>query len=103
MSDLTKDAQQSTEQDSVIHVSFLVSVCACMCVCVQAYVVEDNKQLILEGQLHVALQTIGKEASSLIPREVKYASVFVDHVIPNKKQTNKKTKQMHLPLQIVSC
>uniref|UniRef100_A0A674MUT9 Trafficking protein particle complex subunit 8 n=1 Tax=Takifugu rubripes TaxID=31033 RepID=A0A674MUT9_TAKRU len=30
-----------------------------------AYVIEDNKQLILEGQLHVALQTIGKEATSL--------------------------------------
>lgn len=41
-----------------------------MCVSVQAYVVEENKQLILEGQLHVALQTIGKEASSLTPREV---------------------------------
>uniref|UniRef100_A0A671Y141 Trafficking protein particle complex subunit 8 n=1 Tax=Sparus aurata TaxID=8175 RepID=A0A671Y141_SPAAU len=39
------------------------------CVSLQAYVVEDNKQLILEGQLHVALQTIGKEASSLTPRE----------------------------------
>ncbi|XP_054880101.1 trafficking protein particle complex subunit 8 isoform X2 [Poeciliopsis prolifica] len=35
----------------------------------KAYVVEDNKQLVLEGQLHVALQTIGKEASSLIPKE----------------------------------
>lgn len=35
----------------------------------KAYVVEDNKQLILEGQLHVALQTIGKEASSLTARE----------------------------------
>ncbi|XP_029285270.1 trafficking protein particle complex subunit 8 isoform X2 [Cottoperca gobio] len=35
----------------------------------KAYVVEDNKQLILEGQLHVALQTIGKEATSLIPKE----------------------------------
>lgn len=31
--------------------------------------VEDNKQLILEGQLHVALQTIGKEASSLTAKE----------------------------------
>ncbi|XP_048385356.1 trafficking protein particle complex subunit 8 isoform X2 [Stegostoma tigrinum] len=31
----------------------------------KAYVVEDNKQLILEGQLHVALESIGKEASSL--------------------------------------
>ncbi|XP_032875370.1 trafficking protein particle complex subunit 8 isoform X1 [Amblyraja radiata] len=31
----------------------------------KAYVVEDNKQLILEGQLHVALQSIGKEACSL--------------------------------------
>ncbi len=36
----------------------------------QAYVVEDNKQLILEGQLHVALQTIGKEACSLSQKEV---------------------------------
>ncbi|XP_020502574.2 trafficking protein particle complex subunit 8 [Labrus bergylta] len=35
----------------------------------KAYVVEDNKQLILEGQLHVALQTIGKEACSLLPKE----------------------------------
>ncbi|XP_070688188.1 trafficking protein particle complex subunit 8 [Pempheris klunzingeri] len=35
----------------------------------KAYMVEDNKQLILEGQLHVALQTIDKEASSLTPRE----------------------------------
>lgn len=34
--------------------------------------VEDNKQLILEGQLHVALQTIGKEASSFTPKEVLY-------------------------------
>lgn len=39
-------------------------------VCVQAYVVEDNKQLILEGQLHVALQTLGKEVTSLTPKEV---------------------------------
>ncbi|XP_031431148.1 trafficking protein particle complex subunit 8 isoform X2 [Clupea harengus] len=35
----------------------------------KAYVVEDNKQLILEGQLHVSLQTIGKEACSLTHRE----------------------------------
>ncbi|XP_063057048.1 trafficking protein particle complex subunit 8 [Engraulis encrasicolus] len=35
----------------------------------KAYVVEDNKQLILEGQLHVSLQTIGKEACSLTQRE----------------------------------
>lgn len=38
---------------------------------VQAYVVEDNKQLILEGQLHVALQSLGKEATSLAPKEVR--------------------------------
>uniref|UniRef100_A0A8C5D2G0 Trafficking protein particle complex subunit 8 n=1 Tax=Gadus morhua TaxID=8049 RepID=A0A8C5D2G0_GADMO len=36
---------------------------------VQAYVVEDNKQLILEGQLHVTLQTVGKEAFSLPQKE----------------------------------
>uniref|UniRef100_A0A3P8X173 Trafficking protein particle complex subunit 8 n=1 Tax=Cynoglossus semilaevis TaxID=244447 RepID=A0A3P8X173_CYNSE len=35
----------------------------------KAYVVEDNKQLILEGQLHVALQSLGKEATSLAPKE----------------------------------
>ncbi|XP_034036210.1 trafficking protein particle complex subunit 8 isoform X2 [Thalassophryne amazonica] len=35
----------------------------------KAYVVEDNKQLILEGQLHVSLQTVGKEASSVTPKE----------------------------------
>ncbi|KAF7646234.1 hypothetical protein LDENG_00191260, partial [Lucifuga dentata] len=35
----------------------------------KAYVVEDNKQLILEGQLHVALQNIGKEACSLTSKE----------------------------------
>ncbi|XP_057208656.1 trafficking protein particle complex subunit 8 isoform X5 [Triplophysa rosa] len=35
----------------------------------KAYVVEDNKQLILEGQLHVALQTIGKEVCSLSQKE----------------------------------
>ena len=38
---------------------------------VQAYVVEDNKQLILEGQLHVTLQTVGKEAFSLPQKEVR--------------------------------
>uniref|UniRef100_A0A7N8YE22 Trafficking protein particle complex 8 n=1 Tax=Mastacembelus armatus TaxID=205130 RepID=A0A7N8YE22_9TELE len=37
----------------------------------KAYVIEDNKQLILEGQLHVALQAIGKEASSLTPKQVR--------------------------------
>uniref|UniRef100_A0A8C6VXX9 Trafficking protein particle complex subunit 8 n=1 Tax=Nothobranchius furzeri TaxID=105023 RepID=A0A8C6VXX9_NOTFU len=36
-----------------------------------AYVIEDNKQLILEGQLHVALHSFGKEASSLVPKEVR--------------------------------
>ncbi|XP_067086412.1 trafficking protein particle complex subunit 8 isoform X2 [Osmerus mordax] len=35
----------------------------------KAFVVEDNKQRILEGQLHVALQTIGKEACSLTQKE----------------------------------
>ncbi|KAF7203778.1 trafficking protein particle complex subunit 8 [Nothobranchius furzeri] len=35
----------------------------------KAYVIEDNKQLILEGQLHVALHSFGKEASSLVPKE----------------------------------
>ncbi|KAL1022685.1 hypothetical protein UPYG_G00031010 [Umbra pygmaea] len=35
----------------------------------KAFVVEDNKQVILEGQLHVALQTIGKETCTLTQKE----------------------------------
>ncbi|CAN9500793.1 unnamed protein product [Ophioblennius macclurei] len=35
----------------------------------KAVVIEDNKEMILEGQLHVALQTIGKDAVSLAPKE----------------------------------
>uniref|UniRef100_A0A673N5Y2 Trafficking protein particle complex subunit 8-like n=1 Tax=Sinocyclocheilus rhinocerous TaxID=307959 RepID=A0A673N5Y2_9TELE len=46
----------------------------------KAYVVEDNKQLILEGQLHVALQTIGKEACSLSQKE--------KNVLLNLQQSN---------------
>lgn len=50
------------------------------CCFVQAYVVEDNKQLILEGQLHVALQTIGKEATSLKEKEVGYHTHVHRHI-----------------------
>ncbi|XP_041862305.1 trafficking protein particle complex subunit 8 [Melanotaenia boesemani] len=56
-SDITSIAKKCNELDLNIIVIW------------KAYVVEDNKQLILEGQLHVALQTIGKEASSLTPKE----------------------------------
>ncbi|KAM6921828.1 trafficking protein particle complex subunit 8 [Xenentodon cancila] len=56
-SDITSIAKKCNEFDLNIIVIW------------KAYVVEDNKQLILEGQLHVALQTIGKEASSLTPKE----------------------------------
>ncbi|CAI5636757.1 unnamed protein product [Oreochromis niloticus] len=56
-SDLTDIAKECSELDLNIIVIW------------KAYVVEDNKQLILEGQLHVALQTIGKEASSLTAKE----------------------------------
>uniref|UniRef100_A0A3B3WCQ8 Trafficking protein particle complex 8 n=1 Tax=Poecilia mexicana TaxID=48701 RepID=A0A3B3WCQ8_9TELE len=56
-SDITNIAKKCNELDLNIIVIW------------KAYVVEDNKQLILEGQLHVALQTFGKEASSLIPKE----------------------------------
>uniref|UniRef100_A0A3P8NSY0 Trafficking protein particle complex 8 n=1 Tax=Astatotilapia calliptera TaxID=8154 RepID=A0A3P8NSY0_ASTCA len=56
-SDLTDIAKECSELDLNIIVIW------------KAYVVEDNKQLILEGQLHVALQTIGKEATSLTAKE----------------------------------
>ncbi|XP_041046081.1 trafficking protein particle complex subunit 8 isoform X1 [Carcharodon carcharias] len=51
--DVTKLVQRCSEVDLNIIVLW------------KAYVVEDNKQLILEGQLHVALESIGKEACSL--------------------------------------
>ncbi|KAJ7395334.1 Trafficking protein particle complex subunit 8 [Pitangus sulphuratus] len=41
----------------------------------QAYVVEDNKQLILEGQHHVALNTVGKEAFSF-PQKQGFKKIF---------------------------
>uniref|UniRef100_A0A3B5A3T8 Trafficking protein particle complex 8 n=1 Tax=Stegastes partitus TaxID=144197 RepID=A0A3B5A3T8_9TELE len=56
-SDITNIAKKCNELDLNIIIIW------------KAYVVEDNKQLILEGQLHVALQTIGKEVTSLTPKE----------------------------------
>lgn len=38
----------------------------------QAYVVEDNKQLILEGQHHVCLNAVGKDAFSLPQKQVSW-------------------------------
>uniref|UniRef100_A0A8C3H1J1 Trafficking protein particle complex subunit 8 n=1 Tax=Corvus moneduloides TaxID=1196302 RepID=A0A8C3H1J1_CORMO len=43
----------------------------------KAYVVEDNKQLILEGQHHVALNTIGKEAFSF-PQKQGFKKILVN-------------------------
>ncbi|XP_013872892.1 trafficking protein particle complex subunit 8 [Austrofundulus limnaeus] len=56
-SDVTRIAQKCNELDLNLIVIW------------KAYVIEDNRQLILEGQLHVALQTFGKETSSLVPKE----------------------------------
>uniref|UniRef100_A0A4W3GFD6 Trafficking protein particle complex subunit 8 n=1 Tax=Callorhinchus milii TaxID=7868 RepID=A0A4W3GFD6_CALMI len=53
------DANKSVQKCSEVDLNIIVLW--------KAYVVEDNKQLILEGQLHVTLETIGKEACSLPP------------------------------------
>ncbi|MGH0149950.1 UNVERIFIED_CONTAM: hypothetical protein FKN15_016344 [Acipenser sinensis] len=50
----------------------------------KAYVVEDNKQLILEGQLHVALQTIGKEAYSLSQKQEAQEMVLLKLIRPEQ-------------------
>ncbi|KAK1172840.1 trafficking protein particle complex subunit 8-like isoform X1 [Acipenser oxyrinchus oxyrinchus] len=50
----------------------------------KAYVVEDNKQLILEGQLHVALQTIGKEACSLSQKQEAQEMVLLKLIRPEQ-------------------
>ncbi|CAJ1060133.1 trafficking protein particle complex subunit 8 [Xyrichtys novacula] len=71
----------------------------------KAYVVEDNKQLILEGQLHVALQTIGKEASSLTPKEeaqemvlLKFKSELPPPVVPASAELSQLIKSnLHYP------
>uniref|UniRef100_A0A4W3GTN5 Trafficking protein particle complex subunit 8 n=1 Tax=Callorhinchus milii TaxID=7868 RepID=A0A4W3GTN5_CALMI len=49
-----------------------------------AYVVEDNKQLILEGQLHVTLETIGKEACSLPPVQEAQEMVLLKFIRPEQ-------------------
>lgn len=38
---------------------------------------EDNKQLILEGQHHIALNTVGKEAFSFPQKQVIYYETFL--------------------------
>ncbi|XP_064409705.1 trafficking protein particle complex subunit 8 isoform X2 [Latimeria chalumnae] len=48
----------------------------------KAYVVEDNKQLILEGQLHVALQTIGREACSFFQKQESQEMVLLKFFRP---------------------
>ncbi|RXM36263.1 Trafficking protein particle complex subunit 8 [Acipenser ruthenus] len=50
----------------------------------KAYVVEDNKQLILEGQLHVTLQTIGKEAYSLSQKQEAQEMVLLKLIRPEQ-------------------
>ncbi|XP_076583417.1 trafficking protein particle complex subunit 8 isoform X2 [Chaetodon auriga] len=71
----------------------------------KAYVVDDNKQLILEGQLHVALETIGKEASSVTPREeaqemmlLKFKSELPPPVTPPSAELSQLIKtNLHYP------
>uniref|UniRef100_A0A8D0A440 Trafficking protein particle complex subunit 8 n=1 Tax=Sander lucioperca TaxID=283035 RepID=A0A8D0A440_SANLU len=71
----------------------------------KAYVVEDNKQLILEGQLHVALQSIGKEASSLTPKEeaqemvlLKFKSELPPPAVPPSAELSQLIKtNLHYP------
>ncbi|XP_068599317.1 trafficking protein particle complex subunit 8 [Brachionichthys hirsutus] len=71
----------------------------------KAFVVEDNRQLILEGQLHVALQTIGKEASSLTPRQesqemmlLKFKSELPPPVAPPPAELSQLVKtHLHYP------
>ncbi|XP_039610360.1 trafficking protein particle complex subunit 8 isoform X1 [Polypterus senegalus] len=48
----------------------------------KAYVVEDNKQLILEGQLHVNLQAIGKEACSVYQKQEAQEMVLLKFIRP---------------------
>uniref|UniRef100_A0A674NE51 Trafficking protein particle complex subunit 8 n=1 Tax=Takifugu rubripes TaxID=31033 RepID=A0A674NE51_TAKRU len=66
----------------------------------KAYVIEDNKQLILEGQLHVALQTIGKEATSLKTQEMqllKFKSELSPPVVPSTELSQLVKISLHHP------
>lgn len=62
------------------------------CGSVQAYVIEDNVQVVLQGQLHVAMQSIGEEAISLTPKEVPYTRVHHEKNTPS-------FKSLHFPDQ----
>ncbi|XP_067888728.1 trafficking protein particle complex subunit 8 [Heterodontus francisci] len=70
--DITKLVQRCSEVDLNIIVLW------------KAYVVEDNKQLILEGQLHVALESIGKEACSLPQVQEAQEMVLLKFVRPEQ-------------------
>ncbi|XP_069778658.1 trafficking protein particle complex subunit 8 isoform X2 [Narcine bancroftii] len=72
--DVTKLVQKCNEVDLNIIVLW------------KAYVVEDNKQLILEGQLHVALRSIGKEACSLPQVQEAQEMVLLKFVRPELPQ-----------------
>ncbi|EMP36724.1 Trafficking protein particle complex subunit 8 [Chelonia mydas] len=48
----------------------------------KAYVVEDNKQLILEGQHHILLHTVGKEAFSFPQKQESPEMVFLKFFRP---------------------
>ncbi|XP_054646077.1 trafficking protein particle complex subunit 8 isoform X2 [Dunckerocampus dactyliophorus] len=73
MSSEARNSSLVTAEDKRCDVAHMVKKCneldLSIIVIWKAYVVEDNKQLILEGQLHVALQAVGKEATSLTPKE----------------------------------
>lgn len=46
---------------------------------------EDNKQLILEGQHHVALNTVGKEALSFPQKQVMQCEVLLQLLLSHKR------------------
>nr|XP_015195016.1 PREDICTED: trafficking protein particle complex subunit 8 isoform X1 [Lepisosteus oculatus] len=70
--DITRVVRKCTEVDLNIIVLW------------KAYVIEDNKQFILEGQLHVALQTIGKEACSLSQKQEAQEMVLLKFIRPEQ-------------------
>ncbi|XP_007893230.1 trafficking protein particle complex subunit 8 isoform X3 [Callorhinchus milii] len=70
------DANKSVQKCSEVDLNIIVLW--------KAYVVEDNKQLILEGQLHVTLETIGKEACSLPPVQEAQEMVLLKFIRPEQ-------------------
>ncbi|XP_030069726.1 trafficking protein particle complex subunit 8 isoform X2 [Microcaecilia unicolor] len=69
----------------------------------KAYVIEDNKQLILEGQHHVMLHTVGKEALSFPQKQEPSGMVLLKFIQPENTSVTARPSAEQLSNLIKTC